>query len=85
MRTELVTTLKRKATDIIARVASEKEPLLITQYGLPAAYLIDVETFTKLQERLAFLEGVAAGEKALLEGRLVPHKKAKKRMERWLK
>ena len=33
MRTELVTTLKRKATEIIAALEAEQDPVLITQHG----------------------------------------------------
>lgn len=84
MRTELVTTLKRKATDVISRLASDQEPVLITQHGLPAAYLIDVRMYEGIQKRLALLEGIARGEKAILEKRVVPHKEARQRMARWL-
>src|SRR2546421_7119455 len=41
MRTELVTTLKRKATKLLSELESERAPILITQHGLPAAYLVD--------------------------------------------
>jgi len=85
MRTELVTTLKRKATEIIAAVESEHEPILITQHGRPAAYLVDVETYENLTRRLSLLEGIARGERAIEEGRFVSHEKAKERMARWLK
>ena len=37
MRTELVTTLKRKATEIISEVGRKRVPVLITQHGRPAA------------------------------------------------
>jgi prevent-host-death family protein len=84
MRTELVTTLKRKATEIIADLASDQHPVLITQHGKPAAYLIDVETFDALNRRLRILEGIARGERAVDEGRVVTHAEAKKRMVRWL-
>lgn len=84
MRAELVTTLKRKATEVIAQLAEDKEPVLITQHGLPAAYLVDVETFSSMQEKIALLEGIARGEKAILEGRVIPHDEAKKKMARWL-
>lgn len=84
MRTELVTTLKRKATDVISQLASDKEPVLITQHGLPAAYLIDVQMYEGMQSRLTLLEGIARGEKAILEKRVLSHKKAKQRMARWL-
>ncbi len=84
MRTELVTTLKRKATEVIAQLGSDQEPVLITQHGLPAAYLIDVEMYEGMQSRLALLEGIARGEKAILEKRVLSHKEAKQRMARWL-
>jgi prevent-host-death family protein len=84
MRTELVTTLKRKATEIIAELASERDPVLITQHGRPAAYLVDVETYEDTQRRLAILEGIARGERAIDEGRVVSHAEARKRMARWL-
>ena len=84
MRTELVTTLKRKATDVISQLASDQEPVLITQHGVPAAYLIDVETYEGMQSRLTLLEGIARGEKAILEKRVLSHRQAKQRMARWL-
>ncbi|MGH7858928.1 MAG: type II toxin-antitoxin system Phd/YefM family antitoxin [Candidatus Binatia bacterium] len=85
MRTELVTTHKRHATAILSDLERNKEPILITQHGLPSAYLVDVETYERLQERMALLEGIARGEKAIEEGRTVSHAKAKSRMSRWLK
>jgi prevent-host-death family protein len=84
VRTELVTTLKRKATDVISQLSADQEPVLITQHGLPAAYLIDVQMYEGMQRRLILLEGIARGEKAILEKRVVSHKKAKQRMARWL-
>jgi len=85
MRTEIVTTLKRKATKLLAALKREPGPILITQHGLPAAYLIDVGSYDKQQRRLAMLEGIARGEKAVEEGRVLTHAQAEKRMARWLK
>ncbi len=85
MRTELVTTLKRKATEIIAELGTERDPVLITQRGRPAAYLVDVETYEQTQRRLALLEGIARGERAIEDGRVVSHTEARKRMARWLR
>lgn len=85
MRTELVTTLKRRATEILAELERNKRPILITQHGLPSAYLVDVESYELLQQRMSVLEGVARGEMAVAEGRLVSHTQAKARMARWLK
>jgi prevent-host-death family protein len=84
MRTELVTTLKRKATDVISQLAADQEPVLITQHGLPAAYLIDVRMYEGMQSRLTLLEGIARGEKAIFEKRVLSHEEAKQRMARWL-
>lgn len=85
MRTELVTTLKRQATELLAELERDKEPILITQHGLPSAYLIDVETYQRQQERVAILEGIARGEMAVADGRVVSHEEAKARLGRWLK
>ena len=85
MRTELVTTLKRKATELLAAVENQREPILITQHGLPSAYLVDVESYELLQRRMKLLEGIARGEKALEAGRTLTHAQAKQRMARWLK
>lgn len=85
MKTELVTTLKRKATEILSAVARSRNPVLITQHGRPAAYLVDVETFEGLNQRLAVLETIGRGERAVAEGRVLSHAQAKRRMSRWLK
>lgn len=84
MKVELVTSLKRKATEIIGGLADDQEPVLITQHGRPAAYLLDVETFEAMRDRIELLEGIARGEKAIEEGRTVSHTEAKRRMKRWL-
>ncbi len=85
MRTELVTTLKRQATELLADIERDKEPILITQHGLPSAYLLDVETFQLMQQRMAILEGIARGEQAVADGRVLTHAQAKTRLARWLK
>jgi prevent-host-death family protein len=85
MRTELVTTLKRKATELLSELSRDKEPILITQHGLPSAYLVDVDSFESLKGRVKLLEGIARGERAIDDGRTVSHKEAKSRMSRWLK
>ena len=85
MRTELVTTLKRQATELLSDIERDKEPILITQHGLPSACLLDVETYQLMQQRMAILEGIARGEQALAEGRVATHTQAKKRLASWLK
>lgn len=85
MRTELVTTLKRKTTDLLSEIEKSREPILITQHGLPKAYLVDVDTYERLQQRMRLLEGIARGERAIEDERVVSHEAAKVRMARWLK
>ena len=85
MRTELVTTLKRRATELLSELAQDRQPILITQHGVPSAYLVDVDSFDKLKARVGVLEGIARGERAVQEGRVASHAKAKSQMARWLK
>ncbi|HEX4480290.1 MAG TPA: type II toxin-antitoxin system Phd/YefM family antitoxin [Rudaea sp.] len=85
MRTELVTTLKRRATELLEEVEREKQPMLITHHGLPSVYIVDVETYEEQQRRIALLEGIARGERSIDDGRVLTHAQAKKRLARWLK
>ena len=85
MKTELVTTLKRRATEIIAGLQEDRDPILITQHGKPAAYLLDVRTYEAIFRRISVLEGIALGEQAIREGRVVSQKAAKDRLSRWLR
>lgn len=84
MKTEIVTALKRRATDIIADLAEDHDPVLITQHGRPAAWLVDVETFEAMQRRTEILEAIARGESAVQDGRTLSHAAAKRRLKRWL-
>ncbi|MEJ2763356.1 type II toxin-antitoxin system Phd/YefM family antitoxin [Photobacterium sp. MCCC 1A19761] len=85
MKVELVTSLKRQATKILADLHDSKEPVLITEHGKPSAYLVDVEDYEFMQNRLAMLEGIARGERAIAEGNVTPHSEAKEKMSKWLK
>jgi len=85
MRTELVTTLKRQATELLSELEKHREPILITQHGLPSAYLVDVASYELMRKRMRLLEGIARGEKAVEEGRTLSQAQAKQRLGRWLK
>lgn len=85
MKTELVTTLKREATKILAELHDTKEPVLITEHGLPSAYLVDVQDYEFMVDRMKLLEGIARGERAILEGRVLSHAQAKEKLKKWLK
>lgn len=85
MRVELVTNLKRQATRILSDLHVSKEPILITEHGQPSAYLVDVDDFELMQRRMQILEGVARGEQAIREGKIISNKAAMDTMQKWLK
>ena len=85
MQTALVTTLKRKATDIIKDLNKKKEPVLITQYGKPAAYLLDPNYYQALLARLTVYEKIAVGEKQIREGKTFSQQQVEERLSKWLK
>lgn len=85
MKTELVTSLKRQATRILADLHETKEPVLITEHGQPSAYLLDVDDYEQLMTRMSILEGIARGEQAVKDGRVMSHSEAKDRLSKWVK
>jgi prevent-host-death family protein len=85
MKVELVTSLKRQATKILADLHDSKEPVLITEHGKPSAYLVDVDDYEFMQNRLSILEGIARGERSIVDGKVVSHSEAKDKMSKWLK
>ena len=84
MKTRLGTALKRKAKKIAAKRGRGSTPLLITKRGKRAAYLVDAEDFESLQRRVQILEGIARGEQAIQQGRVLTQTQAKRIMRRWL-
>ena len=84
MKTELVTTLKRQATRLLSELRDSGEPVLITEHGKPAAYLVDVDSYEYMQHRMEILEGIARGERAILENRTFSKGEARKKMKKWL-
>jgi len=85
MRTEVVTTLKRQATKLLADLHESKEPILITEHGKPSAYLLDVADYELMVERMKILEGIAKGEQAIRDGQTMDMEQAKAKMNQWLK
>lgn len=85
MKIELVTTLKRQATKILAELHESKEPVLITEHGQPSAYLVDIQDYEMMQNRMEILDGLAMGETAIFENRIYTQAEAKDKMSKWLK
>ena len=84
MKTELVTTLKRRAAQILSELHRSGEPVLITEHGKPSAYLVDVDSYEFMQNRMSILEGISRGERAILENRTYTQDEAKIKMKKWL-
>lgn len=85
MNVELVVSLKRQATKILEDLHETKEAVLITEHGKPSTYFVDVSDYEFMQNRLAILEGIARGERAIQEGNVLSHGKAQDKMSKWLK
>ncbi len=84
MKMERVTTLKRHAARLLSDLRDSGEPVLITEHGKPAAYLLDVDSYEFMQHRMRILEGIARGERAILEHRTFSGAEARQRMKKWL-
>jgi prevent-host-death family protein len=84
MKTELVTNLKRQATRVLSDVRDSGESVLTTEHGRPSAYLVDVDSFEFMQNKLRVLEGIVRGERAVLEERTYSEEEAKQKMGKWL-
>lgn len=78
-----VTEIKRHATEVIQQLREDRVPVLITERGRSAAILLDVQTYDGMLRRIEVLEGIARGERAISEGRVVSHAAAKRRLARW--
>ena len=77
MKVELVTAFKQQTTNILADLNLSKELVLIIEHGKPLAYLVDVESYELMLKRLAILEGIAKGECAIFDGKILTHEQAK--------
>lgn len=81
----MVTTLKRKATDLIADVRDTHDPIVITQHGKPAAVLVDIGTYESMAKRISVLEGIALGENAVRAGQTLTQDESRARLSKWLR
>ena len=64
--------LKANAAEVLAQLAEQREPLVITQNGEAKAVLQDIVSFEETQQTLALLKILALGNQDVVEGRLTP-------------
>ncbi|HJS04712.1 MAG TPA: type II toxin-antitoxin system Phd/YefM family antitoxin [Variovorax sp.] len=64
--------LKANAAEVLAHLADQREPLIITQNGEAKAVLQDVASFEETQETLALLKILALGNREVAAGKVKP-------------
>ena len=64
--------LKANAAEVLAQLAEQREPLVITQNGEAKAVLQDVASFEETQETLALLKILALGNQEVTAGKIKP-------------
>jgi prevent-host-death family protein len=64
--------LKARSAEVLARLAEDRQPLLITQNGEAKAVLQDVASYEQQQEALALLKVLALGSAQVEGGRTKP-------------
>lgn len=64
--------LKANAAEVLAQLAEQREPLVITQNGEARAVIQDVATFEQTQETLALLKILALGNREIEAGNVKP-------------
>lgn len=71
-RVKPISYLKANAAEVLAHLAEEREPLIITQNGEAKAVLQDMASFEETQETLALLKILALGNQEVAAGRVKP-------------
>lgn len=64
--------LKANAAEVLATIAEQRTPLVITQNGEAKAVLQDVASYEETQEALALLKLLALGKQDVAAGKVKP-------------
>ncbi len=78
-----ITDMKRQPGKVLDALRADRSPMVITEHGRAAAVLLDVASYDALTRRHEILEGIAAGEKALAEGRTLSWEEGKAELRKW--
>jgi prevent-host-death family protein len=71
-RIKPISYLKANAAELLAELAEQREPLVITQNGEAKAVLQDIASFEQVQETLALLKLLALGDREVKAGKVKP-------------
>lgn len=80
-----VSTFKARAAEMIEDITETRNPVILTVNGEAKVIVQDVRSYEETQETLAFLKVLAAGDKAVEEGRVRPAREAMTRVRARLK
>ena len=64
--------LKAHAAQVLAQIAQDREPLVITQNGEARAVLQDIASYENAQDTMALLKILALGNQDIAQGKLKP-------------
>ncbi|MHB1203660.1 MAG: type II toxin-antitoxin system Phd/YefM family antitoxin [Acidithiobacillus sp.] len=71
-RVKPISFIKANAAEVLALLAEQREPLIITQNGEAKAVLQDVASFEETQETLALLKILALGSQQIAADKVKP-------------
>jgi prevent-host-death family protein len=63
-----VSDLRQDAAAVLRRLRGHSKPLVITQCGRPAAVMLSMETYERVEQQLRLLRLFASGEKEIEAG-----------------
>ena len=77
--------LKANAAEVLATLAEDRQPLIITQNGEAKAVMQDLATYEATQETMALLKILALGKQQIEDGKVSSHADVAKRIRARLK
>ncbi len=81
---EPITTLKRDTASVFRRSRERNCPIAITQNGTVTGVVCDVDVYERQQRALTMLKLIAQSDKAIEQGRVLPHEQAIDALEQHL-
>ncbi len=84
-RVATISELRARTGELVTEVMTTKRPLRITRHKQPAAVLMDIDEYERLNYEREFFVAIAEGRTAAAEGRVRPHAEVMKEMRQWLK
>jgi prevent-host-death family protein len=80
-----VSTFKANAAEVIENITETGNPVILTVNGEAKVIVQDIHSYEATHERLAMMQLLAIGDKAVREGRTLPAKEAMARVRARLK